>query len=300
MSDCITNRIVELFSPDKLLCAEAVVTVIAEAGDRDSTDAVRMATGFCSGAARTCGQCGAVSGAIMGIGLFTGRKRAEDDHDTTYALVQEFIARFQKKFDSLNCYDLIECDFNTPEGQQRYKKNNLKKHCVLIADHAAQVAISLLREHGFVPDHDTLIRSRIAPCGLSCGKCLAYAGGPIQQHGKALGEELGDNFAACATRFEGMNPIFKEYKSFHTLLDFLASGTCSGCREQGCLFQECAIPACIKTRNVDYCFQCDEFPCDHHGMPDGLAQRWQTNNKKMREIGVEAWFIGTHDKPRYP
>lgn len=300
MNDPITKRMTELFNPETFLCAESVVKVIAEAGGKNADDAVRMATGFCSGAARTCGQCGAVSGAIMGIGLYAGRAEPGADYDAAYALVQDFIARFQTEFDSLNCFDLIECDFKTDEGQQRYKKKNLREHCLLIAITAAKIALSLLREHGYLPNATDFIKSRLAPCGLSCGKCLAFADGPIQQHAKNLQEELGDNFGAYAQRFEGMNPTFKHYEKFRELLDYLATGSCSGCRGQGCLFQACTIPACIKSKNVDYCFECDEFPCDHHGMPDGLAQRWQANNEKMREIGVEAWFVKTIDKPRYP
>ena len=76
MADKYMNQVAELFGGGQLYCAETVVKLIVEAGGRDSGDAVRMATGFCSGMARTYGQCGAVSGAVMGIGLFAGRAEA--------------------------------------------------------------------------------------------------------------------------------------------------------------------------------------------------------------------------------
>ncbi|MEE9189396.1 MAG: C-GCAxxG-C-C family protein, partial [Candidatus Neomarinimicrobiota bacterium] len=38
----------------------------------------KIATGFCGGMARTCGQCGALSGAIMSISLLTGRSEPAD------------------------------------------------------------------------------------------------------------------------------------------------------------------------------------------------------------------------------
>ena len=113
-------------------------------------------------------------------------------------------------------------------------------------------------------------------------------------------EELGDNFAVYAKRFEGMNPVFKKYSAFREKLDLFAAGSCSGCREKGCLFKDCKVTACVREKGVDYCYQCDEFPCDRHGMPAGLAERWLANNEKMKEIGPDEWFNGCKDKPRYP
>ncbi|MDC0335282.1 C-GCAxxG-C-C family protein [Pseudodesulfovibrio sp.] len=300
MSEYVKNRVIELFGEGKLYCAESVLKVIAEAGDKDSDDLIRMATGFCSGASRTSGQCGAVSGAIMGIGLYAGRSGPEDDYDPAYAMVQEFLARFTEKCGSINCYDLIKCDFATQEGQERFKEKRLLRKCILYAVFAAETAIEILREQEYLPEHEDHIKSRLAPCGLSCGKCLAYAGGPIQQLSVALGVELGENFAQYAKRFEGMDPVFKNYAQFKELLDFLAQGSCSGCRENGCLFKECRVTICVKEKGVDYCYQCDDFPCDRHGMPEGLAERWQDNNEKMQELGLEAWFCGCKERPRYP
>ncbi|WP_319469727.1 C-GCAxxG-C-C family (seleno)protein [uncultured Pseudodesulfovibrio sp.] len=299
MSDYVKKRITDLFAEGKFLCAESVLKVISEAGGKDSDDFIRMATGFCSGAARTKGQCGAVSGAIMGIGLFAGRSRIDGDYEAAYALTQEFITRFAERFDSLNCFELIGCDFATHEGKVRFKKENLRRKCHEYSTFAVEMSLELLRENGYVPSHEDFIKSRLAPCGLSCGKCLAYADGSIRQLSAGLASELGDNFGVYAQRFAGMNPVFREYASFRKLLDYLSQGTCTGCRETGCLFKDCKVPSCVRENGVDYCHQCGEFPCDRHGMPDGLAPRWLVNNEKMRDIGVDAWFDGCREKPRY-
>lgn len=300
MSDYVKERVMELFGESRLYCAETVLTIIAEAGGLETDEAVKMATGFCSGAARTCGQCGALSGAIMGIGLYAGRPEPGGDYEPAYALVQELIDRFTKKYKTLNCYDLIECDFRTQEGQDRFKEKRLKRKCYIYAVFAAETALSLLREHGYLPEYDEFIRSRLAPCGLSCGTCLAFKGSRIQQLSAALSEELGENFGAYAERFAAMNPVFGKYADFRELLDFMASGSCTGCREQGCLFKACTVAQCVKEHGVVYCFQCDEFPCDKHNMPDGLAARWQANNEKMAEVGEAAWYSGCRERKRYP
>lgn len=141
---------------------------------------------------------------------------------------------------------------------------------------------------------------QLAPCGLFCGNCVAFAGSPVQRAAAGLSQGLGPNFASYAERFESMNPVFAEYPAFARVLRFLAQGSCTGCRKEGCLFRACAVPACVRTREVDFCFQCPDFPCKIHGMPGPLAERWRRNNEKMRDMGVEAYFLAFKDKPRYP
>jgi len=292
------------FGSGKLLCAETVLRIMAEAAGRDLGPALSMATGLCSGAARTKGQCGALSGAIMALGLLGPDCETIDDvgrdREAVYELTQELIAWFLDSFGSINCFDLTGCDFRTPEGQKRYREEGVKNTCVTLCVKAAEAGLALLRDAGRLPALDEMIRARIAPCGLSCGQCVAYADGPVRSAAGDLAAGLGDNFAPYAARFEPMNPVFKEYEGFRQLLDFLAGGTCTGCRKEGCLFQACKVPGCAAEHQVDYCFQCAEFPCERHGMPGPLADRWRANNVKMAEIGLEAWYAGCCKRPRYP
>jgi C_GCAxxG_C_C family probable redox protein len=148
----IEDRVQEMFGQGQLFCAETVVKLIAEAGGKDSGDAVRMATGFCSGVSRTCGQCGALSGAIMGLGLYVGRSEPGAEYDACYALVQEFVSRFEEKFSSINCYGLIECDFATPEGVERFKEKQLITQCVQYAVFAVEIVLELLRDNGYLEE----------------------------------------------------------------------------------------------------------------------------------------------------
>lgn len=300
MRERIVRQVTELFGEGQLYCAETTVKILAEAGGKDATEAVRMATGFCSGVARTCGQCGAVSGAIMGIGLYAGRSEPGGEYDACYALVQEFVEGFKTKCGSINCFELVGCDFSTQEGRERFKERRMVRKCIQYVVFAIETALELLRENGYVPEEEALASSWIAPCGLSCGQCVAYDGGPVNAHAKALKRALGNNFGSYAKRFAGMNAVFEKYDHFEELLNFFGRGSCGGCREKGCLFKECQVPACARERDVTYCYQCGEFPCDRHGMPETLAVRWRANNEKMREIGPFAWYCGCSERPRYP
>ena len=60
-----------------LYCAESVVMAIADAEGVESELLPRVATGFGGGMARTGGACGALTGAIMGVGLALGRSSGD-------------------------------------------------------------------------------------------------------------------------------------------------------------------------------------------------------------------------------
>lgn len=140
----------------------------------------------------------------------------------------------------------------------------------------------------------------IAPCGLNCGKCLAFEGGEIRIHAQKIRVLLGENFSGYAKRFEDMNPIFACYEEFASLLEYLASGSCGGCRKQGCLFGSCRVQECVRENGVDFCFKCEKFPCEEHGFPEGLKKRWEANNRSIRDLGIEEYYAEVKDNPRYP
>lgn len=286
-------------------CAESALRALAEAGGRHREDLQSLASGLCSGMARTSGLCGAVNGSIMGIGLYAGRTQPSpaQEMDVPYALTQEFLERFLERWGSTNCRELTGCDFATPEGQRRFREEGLGKRCRDITDFAVSLAAELLRREGFdLEDFSRRehIKRHIAPCGLNCGKCLAFEGGDIQRLSRELTDRLGPNFQAYADRLSAMNPALGNYGSFRDLLEYLGSGECGGCRGQGCLFQACKVPACAGEHGVDFCFECKHFPCERHGMPPGLAERWRQNNESMRDTGLEAFYELSRQSPRYP
>jgi C_GCAxxG_C_C family probable redox protein len=59
-------------------CSQAVLAVFAQDFSLDRDTANRISQGFGGGIAHSDGICGAVSGAIMVIGLRYGRTRADD------------------------------------------------------------------------------------------------------------------------------------------------------------------------------------------------------------------------------
>ncbi len=103
----------------------------------------KIATGFCSGLARTGGICGALSGAIMGLNLMTGRSEPGAPVDENYALVNKLIDQFEEKFGSTNCKELTGVDLGTPEGQIEFREKNRFEQCLNYAEEATRMVLNL-------------------------------------------------------------------------------------------------------------------------------------------------------------
>lgn len=145
------------------------------------------------------------------------------------------------------------------------------------------------------------IMTRLAPCGLHCGGCFAFAEGDIRRHAALLRDAL-EGFEVYAQRFVGMldEPLFAKYPDFKAFLDLLAQGSCRGCRKERCkLFAGCRIRACSEERGVDFCFQCREFPCGETGFDAHLARRSEAINRRLRDEGAAAYYEAVKDIPRY-
>jgi hypothetical protein len=149
---------------------------------------------------------------------------------------------------------------------------------------------------------DDKIKAAIAPCGLSCQKCFAHVDGDIRKYSLKLKEKLG-NFGPYAKRFETLvgDPVFKKYPDFAQMLDFFATENCQGCRNEQCkLFKACGVRPCHQEKQVDFCYQCDQFPCDHTNFDENLQERWVKINEKIKRVGIEAFYAKTKEWSRYP
>ncbi|HVN96522.1 MAG TPA: DUF3795 domain-containing protein [Syntrophorhabdaceae bacterium] len=139
----------------------------------------------------------------------------------------------------------------------------------------------------------------LAPCGLNCSKCMAFADGDIKKHAEKLKELLG-SFDVYAERFSGFSPVFNNYPQFKELLEHFAQAGCRSCRTGACgFYSNCGVAACFRDKGVDFCFQCGEFPCDRTNFDTHLRERWINMNTRMKEIGVEKYYEEIKDKARY-
>ena len=116
----------------------------------------------------------------------------------------------------------------------------------------------------------------VGACGLRCDICTMYRA--YHDQNLELLTEAPENFR---TRLE----IPKEVK-FEDI-------ACEGCRSST-LFKycaECSLKDCISKKGVDWCYECEDFPCE--SLSDWQA-RWRmpviTNLNEIKKMGVEKWL----------
>jgi len=143
-ADQVASRSEELFRQG-LFCAESVLQAVAESQNIKNDLIPRIATGFCSGIARTSSLCGAAGGAILAINMLCGRNDTSNTVEGNYQVIRDFLSRFEAEFGSTNCYQLVGCHLDTPEGQAFFKENNLWDKCLVFTREAGRLAMCTLQ-----------------------------------------------------------------------------------------------------------------------------------------------------------
>jgi C_GCAxxG_C_C family probable redox protein len=145
MPDPTATRARELFESG-WYCAEAVLQAIAEHQHIDSPVIPKIATGLTAGVARTSDLCGAVSGAILGLGLVMGRESSTDSVEPVFAATQALLADFERQHGSTNCRVLTGVDLNTPQGQAAFRESGQATRCAALVEQATQNALDLIHQ----------------------------------------------------------------------------------------------------------------------------------------------------------
>jgi hypothetical protein len=116
-------------------------------------------------------------------------------------------------------------------------------------------------------------RKMTAPCGLDCFNCPMYQAGKDEKLRETIAERLGI-------------PMEKAF--------------CNGCRNHGgaieflAMKEPCNVYSCISAKGLDFCCECNDFPCDHlHPYADRAAL--VPHNTKVfnlcliKKMGLDAW-----------
>jgi C_GCAxxG_C_C family probable redox protein len=125
-------------------CSQAIVRTYGPDYGLSLLDSVRVSCGF-GGGMRRGDTCGAVTGALMVLGLRFGARDASDTSAkaAVYSKVEEFQSRFESHCDSVSCRDLLGCDISTPQGMEHATGNNLFK---TVCPGMVQVAAEILED----------------------------------------------------------------------------------------------------------------------------------------------------------
>ena len=150
------------------------------------------------------------------------------------------------------------------------------------------------------------ILNDVAPCSMFCLTCTGCNYGIISYHAKELLKYLEGHkeFLDKNLKKEYRNKL-DEYITFENKLKKLANPKCSGCRNggaNGCSIKGCFINECTKEHNVNFCGECELFPCDKVNKKiykDNVIKKWLEGNKEIKEIGIEKYYEEGKDTPHY-
>ena len=142
------EKAIELFSGGNgYNCAQAVIGVFCEENGLDLNTGFKLANGF-GGGIRSGEVCGAVSGAIMAIGLKCGFFVEKDFEQKRfcYKKTDEFIKMFKSENGSILCRDLLGADIRSPDD---FKNPEIRELFKTVCPKAIGTAVRIVENMEF-------------------------------------------------------------------------------------------------------------------------------------------------------
>ena len=124
-------------------CSQAVFTSFCEDYGLSKELGLKISVGFGSGIAN-CGEiCGAVSGAILALGLKFG-----DSKEETYKQINIFTEKFKSKHKTLNCTELVGFHLNDEEELVKAKESGkFKILCPKLVKDSVEIVEELINAY---------------------------------------------------------------------------------------------------------------------------------------------------------
>ena len=112
-------------------CSQAVATTYGTQFDVPEETIARIASGFGGGIGRTDNICGAVSGAVMVLGLKFGGRNASDTDAKTKAgiMANEFIQEYNRRYGAVSCTGLLGYNMSVPGEREKALANDAFAKC---------------------------------------------------------------------------------------------------------------------------------------------------------------------------
>ncbi len=131
-------------------CAQAVFCAFCDETGLDVGAAARMASSFGGGMGRLREVCGAVSGAMLALGILRGYDDPADPalNKAHYARVQEFARRFRGKNGTIVCRELLKDVPTVPGGEPEARTPEFyaRRPCLRLIGEAAEILEGMLLE----------------------------------------------------------------------------------------------------------------------------------------------------------
>ncbi len=128
-------------------CAQAVFTTFAKEEGIPEELALKIATQF-GGGCRKGEVCGAVSGALMVLGLLRGHchRNAPEEKERAYSIGEEFMDRFIAENGTVVCRELLGYDLTKAEEKEKIRELGLfQTMCPKMVQSATEIVEGMLK-----------------------------------------------------------------------------------------------------------------------------------------------------------
>lgn len=127
-------------------CSESVLLAITQAHGIENEIIPKIASCFAGGIGNSGSVCGAVSGAIMAIGLIVEEGETFEDYLNKLSIGNEFRKRFEAEMGTIYCRELTGYDMTTSERTYAYMKSEVpQKVCFPAVGHAYNIAMDMMK-----------------------------------------------------------------------------------------------------------------------------------------------------------
>jgi len=130
-------------------CSQAILKTYGPEYSIDEDLAYKIASTLGGGIAKTGNTCGAVTGALMVIGLRYRNSDIDDQEnkDLTYEIGKKFIDKFESVNETIKCKELLGCDISTSEGYEKATSNNVFNDlCPKFVKDSAEILNTILKK----------------------------------------------------------------------------------------------------------------------------------------------------------
>jgi len=108
---------------------------------------------------------------------------------------------------------------------------------------------------------------------------------------------FGSVLGRCDNNSQRKKHLLNEIYGVTNTVQHIRGASYPGCRNNpasGCGHIEgCEIPACVKEHGVDFCAECDNFPCHK------ISRDKENSSRQIQEVGIDASFEERKDVSMY-
>ena len=127
-------------------CSESVLLAVSQEFGIENEIIPKIASCFAGGIGNSGSVCGAVTGAVMAIGLIAKEGDSMDDYLKKLSMAQVFRQRFEDEMQTIYCHELTGADLTTPEGIDEFMKSDTpQKVCFPAVGKAFDIVMDMLK-----------------------------------------------------------------------------------------------------------------------------------------------------------